>query len=564
MSAPSDSGLATTTASSSRIMRIGELEAPFALGESERDAYLRRFSTLFVDGHRSRRGGLGRVYHATNALGEQLAVKKLILPEDDRNGLDEESLRAAFRREYESHRELGALHGFPRLFGFGLSEGVPVILMEWIEGVTLAEARHELAVDDEGRVSPLTVARLGRDLLELVSRLSLVGTGLVHRDISPANVIVRTTRRSLEAQRAEGAFDLCLVDFGSAEPIAVTGGSFTATNGALRHATVDYAPPEMLSDDIPSVGRRRHSPAVDVYAAGSVLCHLIGGKPPFPGATRTASPYRLKTEREPERPVPAHAATDDLAAVLSREGEVSVIVAPIALERDLSPRNSELKRALTLVDEQIVDAIMACLASDQGRRPAPSIIRDELDGLASRYGENVRRALSGDPLTPCMTGVPWLAVESPLSARRLLRCGGRLVGLLVWATASLATAWLVGEGNLTRAAFVGSALMAPALIALLARWRDASSTSGLVRGSLALLFSSVASALLLWRVLEPGGRLSGLLAAELLCASAAWLPLVTDYACACIPGIIRERRRRLPKEAGPSPKRVSARTRRLP
>ena len=54
MSAPSDSELATSTASPSRVMRIEELEAPFALGESERDVYLRRFSTLFVDGHRSR------------------------------------------------------------------------------------------------------------------------------------------------------------------------------------------------------------------------------------------------------------------------------------------------------------------------------------------------------------------------------------------------------------------------------------------------------------------------------------------------------------------------------
>lgn len=564
MSTPGDCRLAASGAGPSRIMRIEKFEAPFTLAESERDAYLRRFSTLFVDERRSRRGGLGRVYHATNALDEQLAVKKLILPEDNRNGLDEESLRAAFRREYESHRELGALRGFPRLFGFGSSEGVPVIVMEWVEGVTLAEARHELAVDDEGRISPLTVARLGRDLLELVSRLSLVGTGIVHRDISPANVIVRTTHRSLEAQRGEGAFDLCLVDFGSAEPVSAAGGSFTATNGALRHATVDYAPPEMLSDDIPSVERRRHSPAVDVYAVGSVLCQLIGGRPPFPGATRTASPYRLKTEREPERPVPAHVATDDLAAVLSREGEVSVIVAPIALERDLSPRNSELKRALALADEQIVDAIMACLASDQGRRPAPSVMRDELDGFASRYGENVRRALSGDPLTPCMTGAPWLVVESPLSVRRLLRGGGRLVGLLVWAATSLTTAWLVGRGNPAQAALVGSALMAPAFTALLARWRDTSSASGLIRGSAALLFSSVASGLLLWRVLEPGGRLTGLLAAELLCASAAWLPLVTDYACACVPGIIRERRRRLPEEADTSHGRVSTRARRLP
>lgn len=554
MSTSDDCKLAASGAGPSRIMRVEELEAPFTLAESERDAYFRRFSTLFVDEHRSRRGGLGRVYHATNVLGEQLAVKKLLLPEGNEGGPDEESLRAAFRREFESHRVLSALRGFPRLFGFGSNEGVPVIVMEWIEGMTLAEARRDLAVDDEGRVSPLTVARVGRDLFELVSRLSLVGEGLVHRDISPANVIIRTTHRTLEAQRAEGTFDLCLVDFGSAEPVSMTDGSFTATNGTLRHATVDYAPPEMLSDDIPSVGRRRHSPAVDVYAVGSVLCHLIGGRPPFPGATRTASPYRLKTENEPERPIPAHVAAGDLAAVLSREGEASVIVAPIALERDLSPRNVELGRALALADEQIVDAIMACLASDQKRRPAPTVMRDELDGLASRYGENVRRALSGDSLTPCMTGTSWLAVESPLSARRVLRRGGRIVGMLVWTVTSLMTALLVGEGDLTRAALVGVLLMTPALLALLARWRDTSTGSGFVRGSAALLFSSAASALALWRLFGLGDRLSGTLAAELLCASAMWLPLVTDYVCACVPGVIRERRRRLPEGTGLAPR----------
>ena len=73
-----------------------------------------------------------------------------------------------------------------------------------------------LAVDDEGRVSPLVAARIGRDLFELVARMGFVEGGIAHRDISSGNVMVRTDRLSLDEQVDEGAYDLCLVDFGSA------------------------------------------------------------------------------------------------------------------------------------------------------------------------------------------------------------------------------------------------------------------------------------------------------------------------------------------------------------
>lgn len=541
-----------------RVVTLRDVETPFPLGDAERDSYLRRVSTLFVDEGRGRRGGLGRVLHATNALGEQFAIKLLILPDsgdDEAVGgpggeKDEASLRLAFRHEYECQRSLALLRGFPRLYAYGLVGDVPAIVMEWVEGMTLAEARREMAVDDEGRLSPLTVARLGRELFELIARLSLVGDGLVHRDVSLANVMVRTAHRSLEQQRAEGSFDLCLVDFGSAEPVAARGGSFTAVHGALRHATVAYAPPEMLSDDVAAVERQRHSSAIDVYAAGSVLCELLGGRAPFPGAAQATSPYRHKLENAPLRPVPAHAAAADLAAVLAREGEVAVIAAPIALERELSPQSDELRRALALADEQIADALMACLATDQRRRPLPELMRDELDGLAERYGENVRRAMSGRPLTPCMTGGTWLGVGSPLSGWRVLRTAGRVIGLLATAAVVVTTSWLAGAGDPGRTALVATLLFAPGLLGLLARWRDISGLAGLVRGSGALLVASGVSAALFWTQMDMGEALPGALAAVLACASAAWLPLAVDYACACAPGIVREARRQLPPATG--------------
>lgn len=530
-----DTPLANFAADAPRVIRVEGFEAPFSLGESERDAYLRRFSTLFVDERRSRRGGLGRVFHATNALGEQLAVKTLILPKIDegRNESDEELLRAAFRREYECQRSLALLRGFPRPFGYGTIDGAPAIVMEWVEGVTLAEAREELAVDAEGRVSPLTVARMGRDLFELVSRLSIVGGGLVHRDISPANIMVRTTHRSLARQRAEGSFDLCLIDFGSAEPAAsegISSRSFTAAHGATRHATADYAPPEMLSDDIAAVERQRHSTAVDVYSVGSVLCELLGGEPPFPGASRATSPYRLKTEAEPTRPTPAHDAAEDLAAVLSRESEVAVIVAPLALERDLSPRNDELVSALSHVDAQIVDAAMSCLPSDQRLRPHPELMRDEFDRLSENFDKNIKHALAGEPLVSPTAGRSWANSEHLPRSRRALRMGGRILGAVICASVSIVTAWLVGEGDPGRIALVAACLVAPALFALLARGNDVSGRMGLLRGGVALLVTSAGSALGLWSLAGLGERLSGVLAALFVCACATWLVLVIDYA----------------------------------
>ena len=185
-----------------RLARVDGFEPAIALGQDELPAYLRRFTMLFADDATMRRGGIGRVTRAINAQGEAVALKQLILPTRDEFDDDatHEALvakfEAAFREEYECHRALSGLKGFPRLYGWGEVDGVPAIVMEWVEGETLARLRSRLAVDDAGRLSPLVAARLGRDLFDLLCRMSLVGEGFVHRDISPANIMVRTAHLS--------------------------------------------------------------------------------------------------------------------------------------------------------------------------------------------------------------------------------------------------------------------------------------------------------------------------------------------------------------------------------
>ena len=48
-----------------------------ALSPDQLDAYLARFSVLFLDEHSGRRGGIGTVYFASNPFGERFAVKAL-------------------------------------------------------------------------------------------------------------------------------------------------------------------------------------------------------------------------------------------------------------------------------------------------------------------------------------------------------------------------------------------------------------------------------------------------------------------------------------------------------
>ena len=461
-----------------RLARVDGFEPAIALGPDELPVYLRRFTMLFADDTTMRRGGIGRVTRAVNAQGEAVALKQLILPTRDEFDGDAayealvKKFKAAFREEYECHRALSGLKGFPRLYGWGEVDGVPAIVMEWVEGETLARLRSRLAVDDAGRLSPLVAARLGRDLFDLLCRMNLVGEGFVHRDISPANIMVRTARLPLDQQLAEGTFDLCLIDFGSslalepASAVAGTGGkaSFTERYATLRRATVAYAPPEMLTDDIADLRVLRMSPAIDVYAAASTVYELIAGVAPYevaPSASGTsgsrkktrdiASPYRLKMDTRPDYPVGAHAPGCDLTQLLRREPDVALAAAEQAQQLGLEPDSEELRDALAFVDAQLFDVIMACLSCSQQDRPEPAAVEAALTTFCDHYAQNVGRSLRGEPLTPCpmdasgrmvrraamvgatvACGVLWTAV---VVSAALLASGARVtvaVGALVW------------------------------------------------------------------------------------------------------------------------------------
>lgn len=512
-----------------RLARVDGFEPAVALGTDELPAYLRRFTMLFADDATMRRGGIGRVTRAVNAQGEAVALKQLILPTRDEfdDDVAHEALvakfKAAFREEYECHRALSGLKGFPRLYGWGEVDGVPAIVMEWVEGETLARLRSRFAVDDAGRLSPLVAARL-----------------------------------PLDRQLAEGTFDLCLIDFGSslalepASAVAGTGGkaSFTERYATLRRATVAYAPPEMLTDDIPDLRMLRMSPAIDVYAAASTVYELIAGVAPYevaPGASGTsgsrkktrdiASPYRLKMDTLPDYPVGAHAPGCDLTQLLRREPDVALAAAEQAQQLGLDPNSEDLRDALAFVDAQLFDVLMACLSCHQEDRPEPAAVEAALSAFCDHYAQNVARSLRAEPLMPC----PMEA--SGHTARRAAMVGATAASGVLWTVVVVSAALLASGAHVTIAAgplmWSGKlpgivavlALALPGMVGIAAGALARDRRAGFLQGVLALSACEVpALAALACAVFSQHAVAGGLVAAIIATYALTWFLLAMGFA----------------------------------
>jgi hypothetical protein len=126
--------------------------------------------------------------------------------------------------------------------------------MEWVDGATLAKAidSRDPLLDVAG------VARLGVAIARALAAVH--AAGLIHRDVKPGNVLLRTDGTPL------------LADFSLAREL--DHGLHTATGEFV--GTAAYAAPEQLRGDHASVG-----PWTDVYGLGATLYAALTGTTPF-------------------------------------------------------------------------------------------------------------------------------------------------------------------------------------------------------------------------------------------------------------------------------------------
>ena len=306
------------------ILQLDRFDTAFAVSPDRDAATKRRFMTLFVESSRARNyGSSGYVARARNAKGEVFAVKRLRIDGDKTPIPGEERPRAsaaqvaAFREEYRSQLLISHMKGFPRLYGLGEMDGQPVIIMEWIEGETLDSIKGMLPRGAKpNSIAPNTVACIGRCLFSILEGLDRLAERPVHRDLSPSNIMIRTDKATVAEQISCGEFDLCLIDFGSATVLDTIDPRFTMLTDVWRNGTPEYAPPEMLTHDVPNIEHLRQSPSIDVYASCSILYELLSGHTPFRISEQSCpSPYRLKMELNP---TPIDAAFGPLAQAINQ------------------------------------------------------------------------------------------------------------------------------------------------------------------------------------------------------------------------------------------------------
>ena len=335
-------------------VKIDGYEAPCVVDGGTREAFRARYETLLVDPTAPPSvGGSGMVVPALNGDGEKIALKKLLLPQRAAGQPEEDHerrrarKRAAFRSEYDMLVRLSPLRRFPTALGFGSVDGEPVILMEWLEGVSLEEL-----LQAEGRFAERSlyrcydVALIAKSLFGLIDSMAEFGEGFVHRDLSPANIIVRTADRPLEEQIAARELDLCLIDFGSSvidlpQSGGPAGAGASASASSLRGTTPEYAPPEMLSDGFSDVDRLRASQKVDVYAACSILYEMLTGLTPFELHKRPeCDPAQVKIDESPEFPDPLEKTRSEAMAL------ASVFMHGLVADPERRPDAATMKRAI--------------------------------------------------------------------------------------------------------------------------------------------------------------------------------------------------------------------------
>lgn len=355
------------------LFQLESFDTAAPVNPADEELAKRRFTTLIVKADRSSHGNTGLVLQAHNTSNERFAVKVLadntlmraLGTNTPSRTADESAMHlantAALFEEYRNLCRVSHLRGFPHVYGYGTCQGEPLILMEWIEGTSLDKVASMLPHDGEG-VTCAATASVGCAVLGTLLSTQNLETPLVHRDLSPANIMFRTNELGIDEQVRTLAFKPCLVDMGSSVPAL---GSDTLTQRAdiWRYATPAYAAPEMLTRDIPNVAELRRSPSVDVYAIASILYELYSGHTPFRAARHQAhevsSYYLLKTQNEPE-PLVAH------------KGD----------------------------NQAFADLIMSCLVTDQASRPSEREFYEGLLAFAPDLGESAASTpgLSNQPI----------------------------------------------------------------------------------------------------------------------------------------------------------------------
>ena len=295
------------------------------------------------------RGAMGVVYEAFDATTRRTIALKVLQGHSDDSPVSDE-VRERFRREGQIagqlvHPNIVAVYDsrdrMPLEDG---RDGPPYLVMEFIEG---GDLKSRLA--GKARFTPMQIAQVMGQLLAALHYAHQ--RGVVHRDVKPANVLIRENGR------------LKLTDFGIAR---VAGSELTQTGEVM--GTLTYMSPEQLTG-MPVDAR------ADLYACGVIFYELLTGEAPFVGAATTIMQKILNQEALPPsklNPALPKALDDVIRKALSKRPD----------NRYADAATFERAIASALFDED-----------DQATLVRPDGLATMADDEGARAGQDARRKL---------------------------------------------------------------------------------------------------------------------------------------------------------------------------
>ena len=234
------------------------------------------------------------------ALGRDVAIKEVI-PPPDLSAEDRDVLRRRTLREARAAARISSPAAVS-VYDVVEEDGRPWIVMQRLHARSLADVLR-----DDGPLPVRRAAQVGLDILDALQAAASVG--VLHRDVKPANVMIRSTGRAV------------LTDFGIA---TVEGDATVTTTGVLRGSPA-YMSPERARGE-------RSTLASDLWSLGATLYAALRGNSPF--------------ERSGTLPT-LHAVLHDPVPSLDEGGELGpVIYQLLAKEPTQRPSLGEVRSVL--------------------------------------------------------------------------------------------------------------------------------------------------------------------------------------------------------------------------
>ncbi len=237
-------------------------------------------------------GGMGVVLAAHHLLLDQRVAVKMMRS----SAASQADSVPRLLREARASARLRSEH-VVRVMDVGVSDGLPFIVMEYLEGQDLQSilASH----------GPLPVADVCDYALQaLVALGEAHANGILHRDLKPSNLFL--------TKRPDGPPIVKILDFGVAKSMALTAETARLTSSGAIMGSPVYMSPEQVR------GTRDIDARSDIWSIGVVLYELLTGALPFSGdtvggvfAAILESPYSAMRILRPEIP-------DGLDAIVAR------------------------------------------------------------------------------------------------------------------------------------------------------------------------------------------------------------------------------------------------------